>query len=197
MKKLLCLSLVLASALTLAFGEGKAVAFRAFLPLDFGGTYTYSAGNVDVNYDTKFGVGVGAELEATVWQGLAVGIGLQGNFGRGIDDEAVSEDARFGFVPIYGLVSYGFDLEALRPYAVARIGYNVHTGNDEYKMDQELAGGVCFGLGAGASFKVPSWPVQPFVELDYAYSSGGFKDVEDVSISYKRFQLCVGAAYSL
>lgn|GEM_PF-6825743 len=196
MKKAICLCSLLLAALASSFAEEKGLWFRGFIPLDFSGRLTTSFANVDYHYDTNFGGGIGAEVVANVWEGLRAGAGLQGNFGRGIDDKSYDE-ASFGYVPVYGIVSYRFDLGTVNPYGVARLGYNIPTGNREYKMSGDLVGGAYFAIGAGVEVRVHGWAVTPFAELNYAYDSSGIENSSkgDYNVSYKRAQLCLGVAY--
>lgn len=196
MRKLICVCSLVLAALPLAFSQDRNVAFRFFVPIDFAGQITFSpSSSVDYNYDTNAGFGVGAEVVAEVWDGLSVGAGIQGDFGRGINDY-INEDATFGFVPVYGLVDYRLGIGTVNPYAIARIGYNIPTGNEAYANGHDLAGGVFFTIGGGAELKVHGWSVQPFAEVSYAFDSSGYVE-NNTDISYKRLQLCLGAAYRL
>jgi hypothetical protein len=125
---------------------------------------------------------------------MKVGVGLQYLINRGYD--VSGSDATFGFVPIYGLVTYDFNLRAIDPYLIGRIGYNFHKGNDDYTNngDADLKGGMAFVLGGGASFKIPSTPVHAFVELDYAYNGGQF---DSTDISYRRIEALIGASFTI
>jgi opacity protein-like surface antigen len=194
MKKLLCTAMILIAALPLAFSQGKTITVRAFMPIDFGGTYkwSYSGGSTDV--DTNMGFGLGGEAMIGVVDRMKLGLGIQFLINRGYDQSG--NDATFGFVPIYGLVTYDFNLRVIDPYLIGRIGYNFHKGNDDYTNngDVDLKGGVIFALGGGASFKIPSTPLHAFLELDYAYN-GGKKD--DTDISYRRLQGLIGVSFSL
>jgi opacity protein-like surface antigen len=209
MKKFLCLALALFAALPLAFGLDKAVTFRGFVPLDFPGTYTVDPTDEDIypdssNYSAKMGFGIGLEAMINVWQGLDLGLGAQFGFNRGVDFGNEDIDQAFRFLPIYGLFAYHFDMGTVNPYAIARVGYNIHRGNDDYKDpdgsggqdEYEFTNGACFSVGAGADIKIKDFPVDIIAELNYAFNRGGFQDV-DANLSYKRLQLCLGAAYSL
>ena len=192
MKKLLCIAMVLIAALPLAFSQGKTITVRALLPIDFGGTYRVSYSGGSTNTDTNMGLGLGAEAMVGVMSRMKVGVGLQYLINRG----NVDDDRTFGFVPVYGLVTYDFNLRAFDPYLIGRIGYNFHKGNDDYtnKGDSDLKGGLYFDLGGGVSFKIPSTPLHAFVELDYAYDGG---QVDSTDISYRRLEALVGASFSI
>jgi hypothetical protein len=196
MKKLLCVAMVLIVALPLAFSQGKTFTLRAFTPIDFAGTYkeSYSGGATDT--DTKIGIGLGAEAMLGIMDRMKVGVGLQYLINRGFD--VSGSDATFGFVPIYGLVTYDFNLRVVDPYLIGRIGYNAHKGNKDYDKpngnDVDLRGGLYFVLGGGASVKIPSTPLHAFLELDYAYNGGQY---DDTDISYRRLEAIIGASFSL
>jgi opacity protein-like surface antigen len=197
MRKLLCLAIVLIASLPLAFSQGKTITVRAFIPIDFDGTYkeSYSGGSTDT--DTNMGLGLGAEAMIGIMSSMKVGLGLQYLINRGYD--VSGDDRTFGFVPIYGLVTYDFNLRVIDPYLIGRIGYNFHKGNSDYtndgsSKDADLKGGLAFVLGGGASFKIPSTPLHAFVELDYAYNGGQY---DSTDISYSRLEALVGASFSI
>jgi hypothetical protein len=201
MKKLLCLALALTVALPFAFSQGKTITVRAFVPVDMAGTVTSTDPDTDASsdYDAKMGFGIGAEAMVKVWKDLQVGGGFQYGLGRGIDESGIPDEAKFNFIPIYGLAAYGVNLGLVNPYAIARVGYNLLQGTDEFKGDADLHGGMFFDVGLGASLKFAGIPfMKPFFELDYAINGGGSKlgDAK-TDYAYKRVQIIVGAAFSL
>jgi len=200
-KKFLCLAIVLIAALPCVFSQGKTITVRVLLPVDLGGTANSKNSdlNVDADRDTKMGFGLGAEAMVGIWKGLKVGGGIQYGLGRGLDDKDVSKDARFWFIPFYGLAAYGWNLGLVNPYAITRVGYAAFGGNSEMKNGADLSGGLCFMLGGGARLKIPGFLLDPFAELNYAVSRGSedFGGNNTYDVTYKRLQLCVGAGLSL
>jgi len=195
MKRLLCITMVFVAALPLAFSQGKAFTVRAFAPIDFGGKYMEENSFLgSYGVDTKMGFGVGGEAMFRVANRVNLGVGLQYLFYRGFDTNKAS-DSKFGFMPIYGLFAFDFNQRVLDPYMIVRIGYGIFNGNDAFTENghKDLLGGMAFAVGGGASFNVPSTPLNFFAELDYA-SNGG---EEASKITYRRIETCLGLSFTL
>jgi hypothetical protein len=199
-KKLLCVAAVLVAALPFAFSQGKLITVRALVPIDFAGTAHTENSDYDVSddTDTKMGFGLGAEAMVGVWKELKVGGGVQYGFSRGLDVSGSS--AEFSFIPVYGIVAYGFKLPMVNPYVIGRVGYNLFMGNDDFKNSADLKGGIYLTLGGGASFNIPGLPLKPFVELNYAIDNGQLdfgSGTTAYDVSYRRLQVAAGASFSL
>jgi hypothetical protein len=203
MKKPLAVFAVLLVVLPLAFAQGVGLTIRAFLPMDFSGTYAMYGYIDDENKvafsDTKSGNGIGAEVLYNVVRDLDIGIGFQYGSLRSLNDS--DTDAKFNEIPIYGIIVYNFDIGLgwITPYGISRFGYALQSGNSAMTEYVSLGGGYHFTIGCGVDFKIPRTPLAAFAEADYAYDEGTMTyDELDITLNtyYSRVQACLGLALS-
>ena len=122
------------------------------------------------------------------WE-VSLGGGLTYQLERGDSDDG---DAKWNFVPIYGLIHLNFPAALVDFFAAGHIGYNILTGNDDMKDMFDLGGGLYYAIGGGVKL-----PLGLQFELLYTVNNGtlegdylGQKVESDFKVS--QFSLSVG-----
>lgn len=161
---------------------------------DFAGTHKSEAGSTSTDYDTDPGITIGADYIHPVNDLFAFGGGFEYQLARGVDVNVASVDPAFSFLPIYatGIVTpFKDDLNGFKPYGKLNLGYDILSGNDDYKGDNTLSGGLYWALGVGTSYK------NFFGELLYSTNTGQAKDSSTVDITYTKLSLNIGYQFDL
>jgi hypothetical protein len=121
--------------------------YQVNLGIDMAGTQTAKVSGVSVDTDSKLGISPSFEVLMPAMPNLLVGGGLEYQLGRGLKD---SGDAKFGFIPIYVTAKYAVTKTMpVVPEVIVDLGYDIFTGNSDYKGDGDLSGGLCWAIGAG------------------------------------------------
>ena len=141
-------------------------------------------------YDSESGIVIGYDHIIQDQGELKFGVGGEFMIGRGIEEFA---EGKGSFHSVYGFGKYSLNEKA---YGLGRIGYNFHTGDDDYTeppapgVNVELTGGMMYAFGGGFS-------MTPKISLEalFASHSGGFTlsasnyDDEKFKITYTRISL--------
>ena len=157
---------------------------------DVSGELKVAAQGNSETVDAETGITIGYDV-VTQDQGiLKLGIGGEFMIGRGAEDFGEGKGA---FHSVYGFGKYSLNEQA---YGLGRVGYNFHTGDDDYKdagygINVDLEGGMMYSIGGG-------FLMTPTIALEGTFSShsGGIKlsangISETVKITYTRMSLGV------
>ena len=127
---------------------------------------------------------------------LKFGVGAEFMLGRGIEDFA---EGKGSFHSVYGFGKYSLNEKV---YGLGRVGYNFHTGDDDYKdsgasgVDVTLGGGMMYAFGGGFSMT----PKMSF-EGVFASHSGTFtlsaSSYEDFKYKVTYTRISLGLVYIL
>lgn len=102
--------------------------------------------------DVKNGFALSLELGKAILEKVGLGVGATYQFPRELDEPGAG-DAKFNFIPFYGLVKFWTDAAGLFPFGMVQIGYNLLLGNDAFKNysgeEADPGGGLYWGLGGG------------------------------------------------
>jgi len=146
------------------------------------------------DYDSDNGLVIGYDYLVQKQDQVNLGVGVEYMMLRGIDEFSEGKGA---FHSIYGFGKYLVDDKI---YGLGRLGYSIHTGDDDYTDTDgfgkiELKGGMMYTLGGGYS-------LTPNINLEASYSShaGGFElsgsDITemfgsslDYKLKYTRFNI--------
>jgi hypothetical protein len=160
--------------------------YQVNLGIDMGGTHKLSVGSSNVDYDSKLGISPSFEVLVPAMPNLLVGGGLEYQLGRGLDID--NFDGKFGFIPIYVVGKYAFlkDLP-VTPEVIANIGYDMLTGNDDYKGDGTLGGGLCYAIGLGVNH-----PKGYNLQIMYRSFAGALKDGTSVDVTQSNLSFLLG-----
>ena len=153
--------------------------------LDVSGDYKLSYEGESETYDVENGVVIGYDHVTQNKDKIQLGVGGEFMLNRGIEEWS---DGKASFHSVYGFGKYMLD-EKL--YGYGRVGYNFHTGDDDYTECPEctitLGGGLMFAFGGG-------YALTPTIRLegqlvshsgDATFSIFGFDDTT-YKIKYSR-----------
>lgn len=105
--------------------------------------------------EVKNGFALSLELGKVILEKIGLGMGATYQFPREINEPG-SGDAKFNFIPFYGLVKFWTEAAGVFPFGMVQVGYNLLLGNDDFKRyggqtDEltKLSGGIYWGLGGG------------------------------------------------
>lgn len=108
------------------------------------------------SYDTEAGFTIGYECTYQI-RIVEYGFGFETQIKRSLTD---NKDAEFKFNPLYGVIYVYLphdEEEETAPFFVARLGYNMHTGNYSFKNlegeGEVLDNGMYGAVGFGFNFK--------------------------------------------
>ena len=136
-------------------------------------------------YDSESGIVIGYD-EIILDQGeLKFGAGLEFMLARGFEDYRKSEsksegEGKVSFHSVYGFGKYSLNEKA---YGLGRIGYNFHTGDDDYTeppapgVNVELTGGMMYAFGGGFS-------MTPKISFEGLFASHSGKAIVDLGSGY-------------
>jgi putative salt-induced outer membrane protein YdiY len=190
MKKLsiliLVLSLMLISASALADSHMntnmlKKGTWTIGADYDMGGTLTYSDENNETEENVNSGFTINGEYIIPYRDKMSFGGGLGYQLSRSLTDE---ETVEFNFTPLYGIFKYDMEEGA---YVIGHLGYNMFSGNEEFKNNGELSGGLYYAAGFGIGME------QYNGEIIYSVNNGGWEDdVDKFDVSYSKLSLSFG-----
>ena len=146
--------------------------------------------------DVKNGFALSLELGKAILEKMGLGLGATYQFPRELN-ESGSGNAKFNFIPFYGLVKFWTEAAGLFPFGMVQIGYNLLLGNDEFKNysgeSSALSGGLYWGLGGGV---ILIGGVQ--LELLYSVNNGSITGDEPFySMDMRYSKLSISAGISL
>ena len=143
--------------------------------------------------DVKNGFAISLEMGKEILEKIGVGVGATYQFPRELDEQG-SGNAKFNFIPFYGLVKFWTDAAGLFPFGMVQIGYNLLLGNSEFKkytnQSSDFGGGLYWGLGGGV---ILIEGIQ--LELLYSVNHGSLKSKESIfnnDIKYSKVSLSAG-----
>lgn len=149
--------------------------------------------------DMKNGFSLSLELGRAIIEKLGIGVGATYQFPRAVD-ESGERDAKFNFVPLYGLVKLWTNSIGLFPFGMLQLGYNFFLGNDEFKTiggeraeELDLGGGMYWALGGGIIF-----PGGFEIELLYTVNNGSISGSENYfeeEIRYSKIAISGGITF--
>lgn len=117
------------------------------LGIDMAGDHEGSVGGGSMSFDVDTGVSLSGELFGKIGDNFDIGGGITYQFPRSLDEEGYEGD--FNFIPIYAMIRARIETENIAPYFIGQLGYNFFLGDDEYKEDDKLEGGLYYGLAQG------------------------------------------------
>jgi hypothetical protein len=156
----------------------------------------YDSTGVGETYDSESGIVIGYD-EIILDQGeLKFGAGLEFMLARGFGNYG---EGKGSFHSVYGFGKYSLNEKA---YGFVRVGYNFHTGDDDYKGDATLTGendykgdatlkgGMMYAFGGGYSLT----PTVSFEGL-FASHSGKVVTSEDFTIKSTYTRISLGLVF--
>lgn len=167
----------------------------------------FSASDSDSDsIDIKGGFFAGIELGTFLNDNIAVGGGAVYQFARGIDEDTGDADPKFNFLPFYGMLKFVFPSDSVIPFGTVQVGYNLFFGNDDFKGDGDLSGGLYWGIGGGIMLdngiqiqllysqnrgKMEEEGTEPLYD-DYGYYMGDADVKMTTDGTYKKISISVG-----
>ena len=167
----------------LLFGQFRVAA-------DLSGEFKAAYDGNSTTSDVETGITIGYDVVTQDQGMLKLGIGGEFMIGRGSEDFG---EGKAAFHSVYGFGKYSLNEQA---YGLGRVGYNFHTGDDDYAdfgegISVDLEGGMMYSIGGG-------FLMTPTIALEGTFSShsGGVKlsangNSETVKITYTRMSLGV------
>ena len=167
------------------------------LGLDVSGKFKISALGESETYDSDKGIVIGYDHLLQDQEKIQLGVGGEFMIGRGIEEFSSGKGAFHSF---YGYGKYALDKTT---YAYGRLGYNTHTGDDDYTdcpgCNITLSGGMMYSFGGG-------FALNPKVSLEGLFTShsgdytmtGTFDGLyinQKIKLAYTRFS--IGIRYTL
>ncbi|MBN2040254.1 MAG: hypothetical protein JW864_09450 [Spirochaetes bacterium] len=145
----------------------------------------------NVESDIESSYCVSFEFLSMMGQGFGLGVGAIYQFARGIDESGL-ENSEFQFIPLYGLIKFFIPTTYLAPFGILHVGYNFFLGNDEFKGDSDLEGGLYWGVGGGIML---SNGLQ--FELLYSVDNGKIiNDDSDAEMDVKYTKITLSAGFN-
>jgi len=135
---------------------------------DVSGEFKVAYGGESSTYDSESGIVIGYDAVMQDQGELKLGVGGEFMISRGVEDFG---EGKGSFHSVYGFGKYSLNEKV---YGLGRVGYNFHTGDDDYTdtgvsgIDMELTGGMMYAFGGGFSMT----PTVSFEGL-FASHSGG------------------------
>ena len=164
---------------------------QVHLGLDMSGKIKMAYDGDSSTFDTDTGLIVGYEKLLDEADELSYGLGGEFMFGRGVEEFSTGKAA---FHSIYGYGKYGIDDKL---YAYGRVGYNIHTGDDDYTdggdgVNTTLEGGMMYSFGGGYSLnqKVNLEGLFSTHSGSVKFSASGYEDIT-IKLTYTRFTIGV------
>ena len=151
---------------------------------DVSGEFKMAAEGESNTYDAESGIVIGYDAVIQDQGELKFGVGSEFMLGRGIEDFA---EGKGSFHSVYGFGKYSLNEKA---YGFGRVGYNFHTGDDDYKGDATLKGGMMYAFGGGYSLT----PTVSFEGL-FASHSGKVVTSEDFTIKSTYTRISLGLVF--
>ncbi len=113
---------------------------------DFSSEFEYTnEANVTDSNDIESGAFVSGEYIKMVNDNIGLGLGIAYQMERKYEDF----DAAFNFAPLYGIVKVRAGLKVADPYLIGQAGYSMFFANDDITDNNDLTGGLYYGLGCG------------------------------------------------
>jgi hypothetical protein len=163
-----------------------AFAFDLKGAINFDGTIKKEGNDMELSEQSDYGVSVSAEHYAYLTKLFALGLGLEYNFQR-----YLNETGRYSFLPFFVAAKMRvISDEIYHIYATARLGYGVFMANSSYWLADVHSGFYCAG-GIGASYDHFT------LQLLYSYNGGSLNykvaaDEIDVDVSFSKLGIYFG-----
>ena len=158
---------------------------------DVSGEFKMAAEGESLTFDAESGIVIGYDHIIKDKGKLKFGVGGEIMGGRKAKN---SDNGKWSFHSVYCFGKYSLNEKA---YGFGRVGYNFHTGDDDYTdadssgLDMELTGGMMYALGGGFSMT----PKVSFEGLFASHSGevvvdggSGYNDVT-IKLTYTRISL--------
>ena len=169
------------------------------LGLDISGDYKMSADGDSETYDMDNGLVIGYDYLLQNQDKMQLGVGAEFMFNKGAENES---QGKVAFHSLYGYGKYALDEKI---YGYGRIGYNFHTGDDDYQdlgalifgegINTTLEGGLSYAFGGG-------FTLTPTIKLEFLLASHNgnaivsYENLEEtIKVTYKRTS--IGIIYTL
>jgi len=114
--------------------------------------------------DIKTGFSVTYEFISRISEKTGMGGGITYQAERGFKEY---EEAKFNFIPLYVLLKSYVNSYGASTFYTVHLGFNVFNGNDEFKGEDTLTGGIYYGAGIGFNLGEKSQ-----LELLYSVNTG-------------------------
>ena len=158
------------------------------LGLDVSGKFKISD-PVNETYDSDKGIVIGYDHLLQDQDKMQLGVGGEFMVSRGVEEFS---EGKAAFHSFYGYGKYALDKTT---YAYGRLGYNIHTGDDDYTdfgegIDATLAGGMMYSFGGGYAL-TPSVSVEGLFSShsgEVTLSAVGYEN-ETIKLTYTRFSI--------
>ena len=163
--------------------------------LDISGDFDLSYDGESENYDTDNGVIIGYDYVVQNQDKIQLGVGGEYMINRGIEEWSEGKGA---FHSVYGFGQYSFDEKI---YGYGRVGYNYHTGDDDYTECDEctltLGGGLMFAFGGGfaltPNIRLEGQLVSHQGDATVNFSESGY---DDITLKLKYSRTSIGIIYT-
>ncbi len=164
-----------------AFGQLKVSA-------DVTGTLSGEVMGISMDSDAALGIDLSYDHLLGSTDLISYGAGAEYQLNRGFKDTDEDGEGKFGFTSVFGFGKYDVNENI---YGKAKLGYALmFSGDDDFKGDGDLKGGLMFGAGMGYVINE-----QIAAELFY-YSNKGEISEGDFSIDVEYTRINVGVCYS-
>lgn len=181
-----CLVLAL-SFLSIIFMGSYAFAESTIkIGLDMAGEHKVSVVGVSSSEDVNMGISLSGEYVSAIDKNIGIGFGMTFQIPRAQKDYP----GNFNFIPLYGLVKIGSVASEVSPYLIGQLGYNLlYMGDNTYKGDGSLSGGIYYGIGGGLIFRNLSQ-----IEILYSVNKGSWElaGYPNFDVEYSKITLSFG-----
>ena len=165
------------------------------LGIDISGKYKLTAEGDSETYDVDKGAVIGYDYVAQKKDKIQLGVGGEYMFNRGIEEWS---EGKAAFHSVYGFGKYFLDEKI---YGYSRIGYNFHTGDDDYTECNEctltLGGGLMFAFGGGfaltPNIRLEGQLVSHQGDATVNFSESGY---DDITLKLKYSRTSIGIIYT-
>jgi len=163
-----------------------ALAFDLKGSVNFDGTVKKEGIDMELSSESDYGVSISAEHYAYLTKLFALGLGLEYNFQR-----YLNETGRYSFLPIFITAKMRIiGDETYHVYAAARLGFGVFMANSSYWLGDTRGGFYCAG-GIGASYN------RFVLQALYSYNGGSLSykvaaDEIDADVSFSKLGIYFG-----
>ncbi|MDD5260173.1 MAG: hypothetical protein PHD29_09435 [bacterium] len=192
MKQLYLIAVVFAAILLAgnAYAEGNIK-----IGVDLAGSHEVTWNGLNGDEVVETGISLSGEYMQAINSNIRLGGGITFQIPRSQEDYA----GDFNFIPLYGLLKIytnsqeqdeeNIQVQKTNYYVLGHLGYNLFRGDDDYKGDEYLTGGIYYGIGGGIVFNKNNQ-----LELLYSINNGSIDDL-NVDVEYSKITISYGYVF--
>lgn len=176
---------ILMISVAVCFGKPAFADIAIMAGADVMGSWEVS-GDMEGDGDTDTGFFVGGEFSTSITPLISLGGGLRYQLQRSDTD---ATDAKWNFIPLYLLGHVNVPAGLVTIFGALHVGYNLLQGNDDFKGDADLGGGLYYAIGGGVEL-----PMGLQFELLYGVNNGTLEQ-DGYSADFTASQISVSVGF--